>query len=111
MQVTTVGIDLAKLVFQIHGVNAHGKTVLRKALQRKQVAEFFAGLPPCLIEQLLDQQYAHHHCSWKRRPPSALPARPRRRRLNLGNQRVEIHMLFKLAQHVPPSLSSRASRS
>jgi len=49
MNVTTVGIDLAKNVFQIHGVNMHGKTVLRKQLRRQQMAEFFANMPPCLI--------------------------------------------------------------
>src|SRR5215510_6346303 len=49
MQVTTVGLDLAKNVFQVHGVNAHGKVVLRKQLRRDQVAAFFANLPACLI--------------------------------------------------------------
>ena len=49
MQVTTIGLDLAKNVFQVHGVNAHGKTVLRKQLRREQVAPFFANLPPCLV--------------------------------------------------------------
>jgi transposase len=49
MQITTVGIDLAKNVFQIHGVNARGKAVLRKRLRRDQLVAFFANLPPCLI--------------------------------------------------------------
>lgn len=49
MQITTIGIDLAKTVFQIHGADARGKTVLRKQLRREQVAEFFANLPTCLI--------------------------------------------------------------
>jgi transposase len=49
MQITTVGIDLAKNVFQVHGVNEHGKAVLRKQLRRDQVAPFFANLPPCLV--------------------------------------------------------------
>jgi len=49
MQVTTIGLDLAKNVFQVHGVNAHGKVVLRKQLRRDQVAPFFANLPECLI--------------------------------------------------------------
>jgi len=48
-QITTVGIDLAKSVFQIHAVDGRGRVVLRKQLQRKQVAAFFANLPPCLI--------------------------------------------------------------
>ena len=49
MKVTTIGIDLAKNVFQIHGVNEHGKATLRKQLKRDQMASFFATLAPCLI--------------------------------------------------------------
>ena len=49
MQITTVGLDLAKNVFQVHGVNEHGKVVLRKQLRRDQVAAFFANLPACLV--------------------------------------------------------------
>lgn len=49
MQITTVGLDLAKNVFQVHGVNEHGKAVLRKQLRRDQVAAFFANLPACLV--------------------------------------------------------------
>lgn len=49
MKVTTTGIDLAKSVFQVHGVDEHGKTVLKKQLKREQVAPFFANLPTCLI--------------------------------------------------------------
>lgn len=47
--ITTVGIDLAKNVFQVHGVDRHGKAAVRKQLRRRQVAEFFANRPPCLI--------------------------------------------------------------
>lgn len=49
MKITTIGIDLAKNVFQLHGVDARGKTVIRKQLKRDQVAPFFANLPTCLI--------------------------------------------------------------
>jgi transposase len=49
MNVTTIGIDLAKNVFQVHGVDKAGKTLLRKQLKRSEVAKFFANLPPCLI--------------------------------------------------------------
>jgi len=48
MKITTVGIDLAKNVFQVHGIDERGKTVLRKQLRRAQVAVFFGILPPCL---------------------------------------------------------------
>ncbi len=49
MKITTIGIDLAKAVFQVHGVDVHGKTVLRKQLRRSEMAKFFANLEPCLI--------------------------------------------------------------
>jgi transposase len=49
MKITTVGIDLAKNVFQVHGVDAQGKAVLKKQLKRDQMAMFFSNLPPCLI--------------------------------------------------------------
>src|SRR5438094_3096359 len=42
-EVTTIGLDLAKHVFQVHGVDASGATVLRKQLRRSQVVAFFAG--------------------------------------------------------------------
>lgn len=49
MTITTIGIDLAKNLFQIHGVDEHGHARLKKKLTRSQVAICFANLPPCLI--------------------------------------------------------------
>ena len=49
MNIKRVGIDLAKLVFQVHGVDCQDKVVLRKQLRRNQLLSFFATLPPCLI--------------------------------------------------------------
>lgn len=49
MEIMTIGLDLAKSVFQVHGVDAAGKTVVRKALRRAQVLTFFSKLPPCLV--------------------------------------------------------------
>ncbi|MGB7946347.1 MAG: IS110 family transposase, partial [Candidatus Binatia bacterium] len=49
MQVVRIGLDLAKYVFEVHGVDAHGKAVLRKTLRRDAVARFFANLPRCLV--------------------------------------------------------------
>jgi transposase len=48
-RITTIGLDLAKKVFQIHGVDAEGKVVVAKQLRRKDVLAFFAKLPPCLV--------------------------------------------------------------
>src|SRR6516225_243960 len=47
--ITTIGLDLAKNVFQVHAVDVAGSVVLRKQLRRGQVLAFFAELPPCLI--------------------------------------------------------------
>src|SRR6202163_2173144 len=49
MQVTTIGLDIAKNVFQVHGIDTMEKVVVRKQLRRSQVIGFFAALPPCLI--------------------------------------------------------------
>ena len=48
-QPTTIGIDLAKSVFQVHGVDADGAIVVKRKLRRAQVLTFFAGLAPCLV--------------------------------------------------------------
>src|ERR1700732_3662396 len=47
--ITTIGLDIAKSVFQIHGVNAGGQVVIRRQLKRRYVLAFFEKLPPCLI--------------------------------------------------------------
>ena len=49
MKITTVGIDLAKNVFQVHGVNEHGKRIFNKQIRRHQRMRYFAQLPQCLI--------------------------------------------------------------
>ena len=48
-QIATIGLDLAKHVFQVHGVDAAGKVVVRKQLRRAEVLRFFAAVPPCLV--------------------------------------------------------------
>ncbi|QTQ39078.1 Uncharacterized protein ToN1_49850 [Aromatoleum petrolei] len=50
MEITTIGVDLAKSVFQVHGVDRYGKTVLRKQLKRDQVANFMARQRLCRSE-------------------------------------------------------------
>jgi transposase len=49
MKITTIGLDLAKQVFQIHGVNEAGDVVVKRRLRRAQVITYFASLPACLI--------------------------------------------------------------
>jgi transposase len=48
-RLTTIGVDLAKKVFQIHGVEEKGKVVVARQLRRAQVLAYFANLPPCLV--------------------------------------------------------------
>ena len=48
-RVTTIGFDIAKSVFQVHGVDAAGQVVVRRQLKRRQVMAFFEKLPPCLV--------------------------------------------------------------
>lgn len=49
MKITTIGLDLAKDVFQVHGADERGKPLLRKQIKRDKLAAFFANLPPCLV--------------------------------------------------------------
>ena len=49
MEITTVGIDLAKNVFQVHAIGSTGEVLVRRALRRDQVIPFFSKLPRCLI--------------------------------------------------------------
>jgi len=49
MQPVTIGLDIAKSVFQVHGVDAQGTVVIRRQLKRRQVLPFFKKLLPCLI--------------------------------------------------------------
>jgi transposase len=47
--VRTIGLDIAKSIFQVHGVDAHGKVVVRRQLKRRYLLAFFKKLPPCLV--------------------------------------------------------------
>jgi transposase len=49
MRITTIGLDLAKHWFQVHGVDAAGKVAVRRRLRRSEVVEFFKALVPCLV--------------------------------------------------------------
>ena len=48
-EVSTIGLDLAKMVFQVHGADASGAVVFRKTLRRAKVLEFFRDLPHCIV--------------------------------------------------------------
>jgi transposase len=59
--ITTIGLDIAKSVFQVHGVDAQGKAVIRRQLKRRAVLAFFEKLPPCLIG--IEACASSHHWS------------------------------------------------
>src|SRR5471032_1875483 len=60
-EVTTIGLDIAKSVFQVHGVDAIGKVVIRRQLKRRHVLSFFQKLPPCLVG--IEACASSHHWS------------------------------------------------
>jgi transposase len=62
-KISTVGLDIAKQVFQVHGIDASGSVVVRRKLRRDDVASFFEGPPPCLIG--IEACATGHH--WARR--------------------------------------------
>src|SRR5712671_1454349 len=63
-EITVIGLDFAKHVFQVHGADPDGRPALRKRLRRGQVLEFFASLSPCLIgmEALPDRTTGDASC-------------------------------------------------
>jgi hypothetical protein len=92
--ITTIGLDIAKSAFQVHGVDAAGAVVIRRQLKRRSVLAFFQKLPPCLIEACASSHY------WSREfqalghtvrlmPPAALRSRsPPIKRADLGDKGV-----------------------
>ena len=69
---TTIGLDIAKSVFQVHGVDAHGKMVVRRQLKRRYVLAFFKKLSPCLVG--IEACATSHH--WSRELQALGPHRP-----------------------------------
>jgi transposase len=59
--ITTIGLDIAKSVFQVHGVDAAGQVIIRRQLKRRYVLAFFQKLPPCLIG--IEACASSHHWS------------------------------------------------
>ena len=59
--VTTIGLDIAKSVFQVHGIDAEGGAVIRRQLKRRHVVAFFQKLPPCLVG--IEACASSHHWS------------------------------------------------
>ena len=79
MEIRTIGLDLAKQVFQIHGVNEAGDVVVKRRLRRARVISYFASLPACLIgiEACATAHFwgARAALAGTRRAPDAAPVR------------------------------------
>ena len=91
-QVVTIGLDIAKPVFQVHGVDAQGAVVIRQKLPRARLLSFFAKLEPCLVG--IEACGTSHH--WARelislghearlRPPSYVKAYLRRQKNDMAD--------------------------
>src|ERR1700674_1159766 len=59
--ITTIGLDIAKSVFQVHGIDAQGNVIVRRQLKRRYVLAFFQRLPPCLVG--IEACASSHHWS------------------------------------------------
>jgi transposase len=70
--ITTIGFDIAKSVYQVHGVDVTGEVVIRRQLKRRHVLAFFEKLPPCLVG--IEACASSHH--WSREPGCRARARP-----------------------------------
>jgi transposase len=59
-EVSTIGLDIAKSIYQVHGVDVDGAVVIRGRIGRAKILEFFAALPSCLVE--IEACPSAHHC-------------------------------------------------
>ena len=107
--ITTVGLDIAKSVFQVHGVDAGGQVVIRRQLKRRYVLAFFQKLSPCLVG--IEACASSHH--WSRELQVSLS---RHRPIVLGdaqvvapNARDRLHALRP--RHQGPTTKSGRARS
>jgi hypothetical protein len=102
--ITTIGLDIAKSVFQVHGIDAQGKVIVRRQLKRRHVLAFFQKLPPCLvgIEACASSHYwsrelqALGHTPMQRHPCAAHP---------LSFQFYANNYQYKLAKRYPGAIS------
>jgi transposase len=75
--ITTVGLDIAKSVFQVHAIDAQGNVIVRRQLRRRGVLAFFQKLPPCLVG--IEACASSHH--WSRETSSLLEPAPSKQSL------------------------------
>jgi transposase len=85
MNIATVGLDLAKNVFQLYAVDVEGRVVLRRRLRRSEVVRLFARLPPCLVG--MEACAGAHHLGREARlmPPAYVKAYVRRQKNDMAD--------------------------
>src|SRR5262249_4272814 len=83
--VTTIGLDIAKSVFQVHGVDAEGNVVVRRKLKRRHIIPFFQKLRPCLVG--IEACASSHHWARELHARIATPGRSPRWRADAGQSR------------------------
>ena len=88
--ITTIGLDIAKAVFQVHGVDAGGQVLIRRQLKRRQVLAFFQRLPSCLVG--IEACASSHH--WSRELECG--QLPRERRGTAANRNVSQRWLRRV---------------
>jgi transposase len=103
-QISTIGLDLAKNVFQIHGADAEGAPVLNRKLRRVEVLRYFEKLPPCLVglEACGGSHYWAREMAGLYAPLPTLRRRPRgRRRTDRGRRGLLLLHRSGLSPHTP----------
>ena len=73
--ISTIGLDITKSVFQVHGVDAAGQVVVRRQLRRRHVLAFFQKLPPCLVG-IEACASSHHWCRELQAPGHTMQLMP-----------------------------------
>src|SRR5271170_5215489 len=107
--ITTIGLDIAKSVFQVHGVDAAGQVVIRRQLKRRYVLAFFEKLSPCLVG--IEACASSHH--WSRElqalghtvrlmPPAYVKPYVKRQKNDATNEEARAAKLPDAPSHAPP---------
>src|SRR3954452_15595197 len=91
---TAIGLDIAKSVFQVHGVDAEGKVIIRRKLKRRYVAAFFQKLPPCLVG--IEACASSHHWLRGLRPGRGASVRAARCAGPIRSRRAKAHQAADL---------------
>ena len=102
--ITTIGFDIAKSIFQVHGVDAGGQVIIRRQLKRRSVLAFFQKLPPCLVG--IEACASSHH--WSRELQTPVTTRTTMRACPVMGALLSKSLVDVIGVAVDPSRLSRA---